>query len=83
MYGRINKKLSLKLTNEEIESFIDKLLKKTDGEFYTKKGKNYYVINSEKNIRITINANTFRVITVDKLRNEESLHITRVLRQAG
>ncbi len=48
VYGQINKKLSLKLTNEEIESFIDKLFKKTDGEFYTKKGKNYYVINSEK-----------------------------------
>ena len=70
VYGRINKKLSIDLSNSEIESFIDKILKKTDEKFYTKSGKNYYVINTENNIRITINSNTFRVITVDKLRNE-------------
>jgi len=70
VYGRINKKLSTDLSNGDIELLIDKILKKTDEKFFTKRGKNYYVINSESNIRITINSNTFRVITVDKLRKD-------------
>ena len=39
----------------------------TDKKLFKKIGKNYYVTNSENNVRITVNANTFRVITVDKL----------------
>lgn len=70
VYGRINKKLTSNLSNGQIELFINKVLKGTSEKSYTKKGKNYYVINSENNIRITINSNTFRVITVDKLRNK-------------
>jgi len=70
VYGRISKKLSTDLSNGDIELLIDKILKKTDEKFFTKRGKNYYVINSESNIRITINSNTFRVITVDKLRKD-------------
>lgn len=68
VYGRINKKLSTDLSNGDIELFIGKILKETDKKSYDKKGKNYYVTNSENNVRITINSNTFRVITVDKLR---------------
>jgi hypothetical protein len=68
VYGRINKKLTSNLSNGQIELFISKILKETDEKSYAKKGKNYYVINSENNVRITINSNTFRVITVDKLR---------------
>ncbi|WP_415621778.1 DUF3781 domain-containing protein [Liquorilactobacillus sp.] len=30
-------------------------------------GKNYYVYNHPANIRITVNAHNFRVITADKL----------------
>ncbi|MBP1840750.1 DUF3781 domain-containing protein [Formosa algae] len=67
VYGRINKKLSTNFPNAQVELFIDKVLKKTDKKFYKKIGKNYYVTNSEDNVRITINSNTFRVITVDKL----------------
>ncbi|WP_044213062.1 DUF3781 domain-containing protein [Flammeovirga sp. OC4] len=68
VYGRINKKLTSNLSNGQIELFIDKILKETDEKSYVKKGKNYYVTNSDKNVRITINSNTFRVITVDKLK---------------
>jgi len=67
VYERINKKLSTDLLNGQIESFLDKILKKTDEKFYEKTGKNYYVTNAENNIRITINSNTFRVITVDRI----------------
>lgn len=68
VYERINKKLSTDISHDEIESFIDKILKKTDEKFYTKLGKNYYVTNTENDVRITINSNTFRVITVDEIK---------------
>lgn len=68
VYERINKKLNINYSKEQIEFFIVEILKETNEMFFTKTGKNYYVTNTEKNIRITINSNTFRVITVDKIR---------------
>jgi hypothetical protein len=68
VYERINKKLAIDYSKGQIESLIDEILKKTNDKFFIKTGKNYYVTNAENNIRITINSNTFRVITVDRLR---------------
>jgi hypothetical protein len=68
VYGRINKKLSTNYSIKQIEKLIDKILKETGDEFYIKIGKNYYVTNTEYNIRITVNSNTHRVITVDKIK---------------
>ncbi len=67
VYGRINKKLKLNLSKREIETFIYKILKETDENLFTKTGKNFYISNIENNIRITVNSNTFRVITVDRI----------------
>lgn len=67
VFKRINKKLSVNFSNDRIEIFIKETLESTDKRFFSKKGKNFYITNSEKNIRITINSNTFRVITVDKI----------------
>lgn len=67
VYGRINKKLNMKLSRIQIEEFIFKILKETDEKYFSKIGKNFYVISSNNNIKITINSNTFRVITVDKI----------------
>lgn len=67
VYGRINKKLKSCFTNEESEFLIKKVLKETALENYIKKGKNFYVSNKQHHIRITINSNTFRIITVDRL----------------
>jgi len=67
VYGRINRKLSLNLNKSEIEEFISGLLKETSEKYYSRIGKNYYVSNIERNIRVTINANTFRIITADRL----------------
>jgi hypothetical protein len=67
VYQRINKKLKVNYSKKEIEELIVKVLKATDEKFFTRTGKNYYVSNSEYNIRITINSNTFRVITVDEI----------------
>ncbi|WP_368389518.1 MULTISPECIES: DUF3781 domain-containing protein [Tenacibaculum] len=67
VYGRINKKLKSSFSKKEIEIFLFNILKETDIKSFTKTGKNFYISNSENNIRITINSNTFRVITVDRL----------------
>ncbi len=68
VYDRINKKLNNNFSKKQIEKFISKILKDTDDIFFSKIGKNFYVINTENNIRITINSNTFRIITVDRIK---------------
>ena len=65
VYGRINKKLKSSYSKDEIEKKLFNIIKKTDIENFEKIGKNFYITNLENNIRITINSNTYRVITVD------------------
>jgi len=65
VYERINKKMNWTLSKDEIEKNIFGILKETDESQFQKTGKNIYVTNNEQNIRITINSNTYRVITVD------------------
>ena len=67
VYARINKKLRTNFSNKESEGLIEKVLKETGLEHYIKKGKNFYISNKQYNLIITINSNTFRVITVDKI----------------
>lgn len=67
VYFRINKKLKLKYSNHKIERLIYRLLDETPLIDYLKKGKNFYVVNRKHQIKITVNSNTFRVITVDKI----------------
>lgn len=68
VYQRINKKLGINFSKVQIEKFISEILKETDISFFTRVGKNYYVVNTENNIRITINSNTLRLITFDKIK---------------
>lgn len=65
VYKRINKKLGTRFTKKESEALIKEILNDTDLEHYKKVGKNFYITSIEHNIKITINSNTFRVITVD------------------
>jgi hypothetical protein len=65
VYERINKKLNRKFSKSEIEEMIFDIIKETQEIFFKRIGKNIYVTNCEKNIRITINSNTYRIITVD------------------
>ncbi len=65
VYGRINKKLRSELSKAEIEILLYKIISETSELFFERKGKNVYITNREQNIRITVNLNTFRVITVD------------------
>jgi hypothetical protein len=68
VYDKINKKLHTDLSKKQIEAFLLNILTETNDRFFIKTGKNFYVTNTENNIRITINSYTFRVITVDKIR---------------
>lgn len=67
VYGRINKKLNSNYSKSEIEEMLFRIIKETEIQFFHKIGKNIYVENSIDNIKITINSNTYRVITVDKI----------------
>ncbi len=65
VYGRINKKLHYNLSKTEIEVLIYRVINETPDSLFECKGKNVYITNPEQNIRITVNLNTFRVITAD------------------
>ena len=67
VYNRINKKLKTNLSKKEIELFIFKVIKNTKLNNFQKIGKNFYIFNLEEKIKITVNSNTNRIITVDKL----------------
>ena len=67
VYDKINRKLGLHLSPQEIESFISDIIKHTDTSRFLKKGKNYYITNDTEHIRITVNSFIYRVITIDKI----------------
>jgi len=67
VYERINKKLNMKFSKEQIENLIVDVIKKTDKKCFEKTRKNYYITNIEHNIKVTVNSNTFRVITADRV----------------
>ena len=72
VYERINKKLNLELSKLQIETFIYTVISGTDESEFHKKGKNVYITNSERNIRLTINSYTNRIITADKLNKQHT-----------
>lgn len=67
VYGRINKKLNIELSRDKIEEMIFAIINETNETEYQKKGKNIYITNNERNVRLTINSYTNRIITADKL----------------
>ena len=67
VYTRINKKLNKQYSKDEIEKMIYETLKETNEAQFQQTGKNIYVTNHERNIRITINSHSFRIITVDDM----------------
>ncbi len=69
VYQRINKKLKLSLSKNEIEKLLYDSIHETPLKNFQKIGKNIYVSNNKNKIRITINSNTYRIITVDKITN--------------
>ena len=67
VYGRIAKKLNIELSKVKIEKLISTIITETDETNFQKKGKNIYITNNERKIRLTINSFTNRIITADTL----------------
>lgn len=63
VYGRINKKLGTSYSRSEVKEFVYRVL--SEAESWSKVGKNYYIVNSDLGVRVTVNSFTFRVITAD------------------
>ena len=74
VYRRINKKLNLALSTNEIEALMLRVIEETDESEFQKKGKNIYIMNKDRNIRLTINSFTNRIITADQLDKLKSKH---------
>jgi len=72
VYDRINKKLNSNYSKSEIETMIFDVIKETQENYFQKIGKNFYVSNTENNIKITINSYTYRIITVDRITKTEN-----------
>ena len=70
VYERINKKLNLQLPKDEIEKMIHQIIEDTDKAECRRRGKNIYITNNQRNVRLTINAYTNRIITADSLKNK-------------
>lgn len=62
VFGRVNKKLSLNLDNDEIKNLVDKIII-DNSTTIIKKGKNYYLRND--NIELVINSFNYRLITAN------------------
>ena len=67
VYERINKKLNLQLPKDEIEKMIHQIIDETDKTEFRRRGKNIYITNNQRNVQLTINARTNRIITADSL----------------
>lgn len=52
-----------------MELFIKKIREESDLEYIEKKGKNMYVTNRQHAIKITVISNSFKIITVDYIKN--------------
>ena len=57
VYERINKKLNSQYSKSAIEKIIFDIIGETQKDCFQKIGKNIYVTNAKKNIKITINQN--------------------------
>lgn len=74
VYGRINKKLNVELSKKDIEELIFAIISETDETEFQKRGKNIYVNNQQKNISLTINSYTNRIITADRLNKRQLIN---------
>jgi hypothetical protein len=71
VYGRINKKLGKNFSKKQIEKKVYDLVLKTSEKQFKRVGKNIYISNFEEMVRLTINSNTFRIITADRIFREQ------------
>ncbi|WP_217495960.1 DUF3781 domain-containing protein [Mangrovivirga cuniculi] len=57
-----------------MEALIYTIILETEKSNFQKKGKNIYIINKKRNIRLTINSFTNNIITADKLNKTQATY---------
>jgi hypothetical protein len=67
VFNRVNKKLQVNLSNEEIKTLVEPNHSVTKATTIVKNGKNYYLQNND--IELVINSFNYRLITVNKLKD--------------
>ena len=72
VYGRIQKKLKVDWSNETIEAYIKEMLLDDMNNEYVKIGKNFYITSHKRNVKLTINSYTNRIITADLIHDKRS-----------
>lgn len=78
VYKRINKKLNSNYPKPVIEKMLFEIIKETQEIHFQNIGKNFYISNIEHNIKITINSNTYRIITVDRISKNKKQNDKRI-----
>lgn len=66
VFNRVNKKLQVNLSNEEIKTLVEQIISNKTTTI-VKNGKNYYLQNND--IELVINSFNYRLITVNKLKD--------------
>jgi predicted nucleotide-binding protein (sugar kinase/HSP70/actin superfamily) len=61
-----------------MEKMLFEIIKETNEIHFQKNGKNFYISNIEHNIKITINSNSYRIITVDRITKNEKQNDKRI-----
>lgn len=65
VFGRVNKKLAVDLTNGEIQNLVNQIIQSPDTTF-EKRGKNFYLQNQQT--ELVINSFNYRLITANKIK---------------
>ncbi|WP_203640372.1 DUF3781 domain-containing protein [Levilactobacillus andaensis] len=66
VYQRVNKKLSVDLSQAEVEGLVVLVLDDSATSI-EKRGKNYYVTNQPRQVQLVINSFNYRLITVNRV----------------
>ena len=67
--------VTIQLSKDKIEEMIFAIIDESDESNFKKTGKNIYLTNDERNIRLTINSYTNRIIIADILRKNEPFNV--------
>ncbi|MBL3530567.1 DUF3781 domain-containing protein [Companilactobacillus zhachilii] len=65
VFGRVNKKLQVNLSNVEIKTLVEQIIRNKTTTI-VKNGKNYYLQNND--IELVINSFNYRLITINKIK---------------
>jgi len=66
VFQRVNKKLKIEMSEAEVKVLVQEILADATTSV-ERRGKNYYITNAARNVRLTINHFNCRLITADRV----------------